>query len=40
MGIRKKDGGVNLIKIYYKHLCKYHNVPLYNYNMLIIKNWK
>jgi hypothetical protein len=31
---------VNLIKIYYKHLCKCHNVSLFNYNMLIVKKKK
>jgi hypothetical protein len=25
-GMRESDGGVNLIKIYCKHICKYHNV--------------
>jgi hypothetical protein len=30
--------GVNLVKIYCKHICKYHNVSLlYNYYMLIKK---
>jgi hypothetical protein len=30
--------GVNLIKIYSKHICKCHDVSsLYNYYMLIIK---
>jgi hypothetical protein len=24
-GKKDNDGGVNLIKIYYKHICKYHN---------------
>jgi hypothetical protein len=29
--------GVNLIKIYCKYICKYHNIfPLHNYCMLII----
>jgi hypothetical protein len=23
---RETDGGEKLIKIYYKHICKYHNV--------------
>jgi hypothetical protein len=27
-GMMENDGGVNLIKIYYKHICKYHNVSL------------
>jgi hypothetical protein len=27
-GMREKDGGVNLIKIYCKHICKCHNVSL------------
>jgi hypothetical protein len=32
--------GINLVKIYYMHICKYHNVsPLYNYYMLIIKKY-
>jgi hypothetical protein len=31
--------GVNLIKIYCKHICKCHNEsPLYIYHMLIKKN--
>jgi hypothetical protein len=25
-GMREKDGGVNLLKIYYKHTCKHHKV--------------
>jgi hypothetical protein len=25
-GKRKKDGGENPTKIYFKHICKYHNV--------------
>jgi hypothetical protein len=25
--IRKNDGGVNLIKMHCKHICKYHNAP-------------
>jgi hypothetical protein len=37
--IKEKDAD-NLIKIYYKHLCKCHNVPPYNYNMLIIKKYQ
>jgi hypothetical protein len=33
--------GVNLIKIYCKHICKCHNVSaLYNYYMLIKKEIK
>jgi hypothetical protein len=27
--------GINLIKIYCKHKCKYTKYPLYNYYMLI-----
>jgi hypothetical protein len=35
-GMSEKDGEVNLIKIYCKHIYKYHNVfPLYNYYMKI-----
>jgi hypothetical protein len=26
-GIKKKDGGINLIKIYCKNCCKCYNVP-------------
>jgi hypothetical protein len=26
-GIKKNDGGANLMKMFYKHLCKYYNVP-------------
>jgi hypothetical protein len=34
--LRENDGGVNLIKIYYKHIWKCHNESLsYNYSMLI-----
>jgi hypothetical protein len=36
--MRKTNGWVNLIKMYCKHICKYHNVfPLYNYYMLTKK---
>jgi hypothetical protein len=28
-GGRENYGGVNLIRIYYKHICKYHNVSPY-----------
>jgi hypothetical protein len=42
-GIKEKDGGVNLTKIYCKNFCKCHKVSLYNYNMLtnkIFKRWE
>jgi hypothetical protein len=26
--MRENDGGVNVINIYCKHICKYHNVSL------------
>jgi hypothetical protein len=39
-GIKEKDGGVNLIKIHCKHLCKCHVYILSLYNMLIIKKRK
>jgi hypothetical protein len=35
-GMRDNDGGVNPIKIYFKHIYKCHNVsPLDNCHMLI-----
>jgi hypothetical protein len=37
IGVRRKNyKGVNLTKIYCKHICKYHNISTYNYCMLII----
>jgi hypothetical protein len=34
--MKEKEGRVNLIKIYCKHLSKCHKYPLYNNNMLKI----
>jgi hypothetical protein len=34
-GMRDEDGGANLTKIYFKHICKYHNVALCTIIMLI-----
>jgi hypothetical protein len=34
----RDDGGVNLIKTYYKHICKCHNVLLL-YNCYRLKNY-
>jgi hypothetical protein len=31
-GERENDGGVTVTKIYYKHLCKCHNVQLLHAN--------
>jgi hypothetical protein len=39
--MRENVGGVNLIKIYCKHICRCHNVySLYNYYKLIKSNNK
>jgi hypothetical protein len=39
--MRENDGGVDIMKINYKHICKCHNAsPLYNYYMLIKKEEK
>jgi hypothetical protein len=34
---RKNDGGLNMTKIYYKHISKYKVCPLGNYYMLLNK---
>jgi hypothetical protein len=39
-GMRENDGGVNLIKIYYKHICKCNNRPPLQLILYASKNVK